>query len=384
MGFAEGLESLVKAAEEEAQNECRQIAELRAQLDADRELFDRERQQFEEQRTAQEAANSVAAVVPPPDVWPDEPPKLGADWPTEIPETTWPSADAWPPAEGVVVPNTESAALIFPTVSETKWPGDVWPPADVAETEAKEARIVDPFLPLGRQPDDEVTLNVAGQEAVTVRRSTLVQHPDSMLAALIIGSGPPLPLDDAGRKIFNYPPAIFLPLIDYLKARETESGAELPDLGSDDLERHFNVMLQHLGLREWALHQEAVTPGITLEGYSYAVLPPRRPDETVAWSDMTGRTVTVPLGWEVLAAKVPDFDSIIETLTSYSWGSSVLCAIGAGGALETYPTRICPHGDAGRFVLANARPAAVPGSGDRQFSFLGAASCRLVIRKAVT
>jgi len=98
---------------------------------------------------------------------------------------------------------------------------------------------------------DVLSLNVGGERVVQRRRSTLCAVEDSFLAARFSGRWEQeLDLDEDGKYFINYPPELFLPLLDYLGAKETEGPArQLPlPLGPDGQRPQFQAMLRYFGM----------------------------------------------------------------------------------------------------------------------------------------
>merc|ERR1740138_188204 len=97
---------------------------------------------------------------------------------------------------------------------------------------------------------DILTLNIGGERVVQRRRSTLCTVQDSFLAARFSGRWEEIDRDDEGRHFVNYSPELFLPLLDYLSARETETPdhpAPLPE-GPQHARPQFEEMLRFFGV----------------------------------------------------------------------------------------------------------------------------------------
>lgn len=348
--FSEGLMRLVKDAEAEANADRLALAKDRAQLDA-------ERARLAEQWSQLEAMRSRAAQC------------YDASSPETLAAAVSPAA-AWPQFEPAkpAVPGSEDDQIVLEAAAavpvQTKSP----------ELEAEE------------QSPDELLLYMGEEDYINVPRSALMQHPDSMLASAIGGQGPPLPRDGQGAIAIGFPKQLFAPLAHYLRARETEDPDEptqVPDLGDDTAERQFNTMLQRLGLFEWVYRRDLVKPGVQIGSFCYAVLPPRAPEEAFPWADMGGRVVTVPLGWEVLSADVEEkWAEVVAELATHGWGTNLLCAVTPYGE-KAFTTKLYQAGDSQRFAQSAQPPVEVPGTGRRQYSFRGASSIRLIIRRPV-
>ena len=98
---------------------------------------------------------------------------------------------------------------------------------------------------------DVLTLNLGGERVVQRRRSTLCVAEDSFLAARFSGRWEQeLDRDEEGRYFINYSPELFLPLLDYLSARETEGpGVQLPlPTGPESQRPQFQAMLKYFGI----------------------------------------------------------------------------------------------------------------------------------------
>ena len=75
-------------------------------------------------------------------------------------------------------------------------------------------------------PSDVLTLNLGGEKVVQRWRSTLCVVEDSFLAARFSGRWERgLDRDEEGRHFINYPPYLFMPLLDYLSTVQTETHA---------------------------------------------------------------------------------------------------------------------------------------------------------------
>mmetsp|Transcript_41668 Transcript_41668/g.90857 ORF Transcript_41668/g.90857 Transcript_41668/m.90857 type:complete len:394 (-) Transcript_41668:87-1268(-) len=114
---------------------------------------------------------------------------------------------------------------------------------------------------VGARQGDILTLNVGGERVVQRRRSTLCTVQDSFLAARFSGRWEEIDRDDEGRHFVNYSPELFLPLLDYLSARETQDPAfpvPLPQ-GPEHARPQFEEMLRFFGIVPGALTLDALS-----------------------------------------------------------------------------------------------------------------------------
>lgn len=156
------------------------------------------------------------------------------------------------------------------------------------------------------------------------------------------------------------------------------SALELPSqLGA--LERHFQGMLDH-GDAERMKREAALEYAITIGNWSYTVLPPRSADDMHPSHDMSGRTVVVPEGWEVLSSDSEGFDGVIRSLALRGWGTLRLC-VGDGLGLASYGTVLRPFNLAPGSKLTDDTCVLQPDPSDtRKFKFTDKlVSGRLVI-----
>mmetsp|Transcript_103564 Transcript_103564/g.259704 ORF Transcript_103564/g.259704 Transcript_103564/m.259704 type:complete len:301 (+) Transcript_103564:103-1005(+) len=153
----------------------------------------------------------------------------------------------------------------------------------------------------------------------------------------------------------------------------------------------FTSLVQPQTSRSRRSSQSSVSPSkeltpldyaANIEGWSYAVLPPRPADDTRPSHDMVGQVVSVPEGWEVLSTGAENFPSIIRSLASRGWGTLRLCARDPDGGLANFSTALRPFGVPGEresndvCVLEE-----VEGAGGRRFKFSDClVSGRLVVR----
>lgn len=184
---------------------------------------------------------------------------------------------------------------------------------------------------------DVVDLNVGGKETVTVSRAALTQCKGSFLAAGFSGRwDSELPKDAQGRIFIDFPPEIFMPLVNHLRLRRIEDAPTPPPppLGDPATDELFLEMLQHFGILDWLYRQRGVDEGcqVRVGEYSYSVLPPQRPATGSALTEMRGAKVVVPRGWSVLSSEHEGFEDVIRELTRHSWGCGVLLVHERGGA----------------------------------------------------
>eukprot|EP00927_Polykrikos_kofoidii_P060644 TRINITY_DN55581_c0_g1_i1.p1 TRINITY_DN55581_c0_g1~~TRINITY_DN55581_c0_g1_i1.p1 ORF type:complete len:417 (-),score=58.62 TRINITY_DN55581_c0_g1_i1:43-1188(-) len=96
-------------------------------------------------------------------------------------------------------------------------------------------------------PSDILTLNIGGEKIVQRRRSTLCAVEGSFLSSRFSGRWEhDLDRDESGRYFINYPPELFMPVLNYLSVKETEgtsSRAPLPQ-GPEGSRPHFEAMMR--------------------------------------------------------------------------------------------------------------------------------------------
>lgn len=192
------------------------------------------------------------------------------------------------------------------------------------------------------EASDIVELNVGGKETVSVSRAALTQCKGSFMATGFSGRwDSELPKDSAGRIFIDFPPELFMPLVNHLRVRRIEETptpppAPLADPVADEL---FVEMLQHFGILDWLYRQRAVDEGcqVRIGEYCYAVLPPQRPATGSALTEMRGAKVVVPRGWQVLSSNHEGFEDAIRELTRHSWGCGVLLVQDPSGGSEEGP-----------------------------------------------
>lgn len=102
----------------------------------------------------------------------------------------------------------------------------------------------------GKHMDDILTLNIGGEKTVSVQRKTLCLVEDSMLASSFSGRWDESLVRDADGAIFvDFRPELFMPLLDYLRARriqDPETPVLMPTVqGSEEA---FQTMLKYYGL----------------------------------------------------------------------------------------------------------------------------------------
>lgn len=102
-----------------------------------------------------------------------------------------------------------------------------------------------------RQATDVIDLNVGGQTFCSVKRSTLCLVGDSALGSMFSGRWESsLEKDGAGRVFVDFPPDLFMPLVNYLRQRSIEDPAEPtepPNIPQEKLSS-FKRMLTYYGL----------------------------------------------------------------------------------------------------------------------------------------
>lgn len=86
--------------------------------------------------------------------------------------------------------------------------------------------------PLQEGLADVIKLNIAGELHCSVRRSTLCQVSDSMLAAQFGGRWDEGQKDSEGAFFINFPSEVFLPLLDFLRAEEIAAAHPKSPAGS--------------------------------------------------------------------------------------------------------------------------------------------------------
>eukprot|EP00930_Biecheleria_cincta_P059146 TRINITY_DN44903_c0_g1_i1.p1 TRINITY_DN44903_c0_g1~~TRINITY_DN44903_c0_g1_i1.p1 ORF type:complete len:352 (-),score=70.90 TRINITY_DN44903_c0_g1_i1:8-1036(-) len=242
------------------------------------------------------------------------------------------------------------------------------------------------YGPGGLELLDPVKLNVGGETTLEVSRETLTQCQGSFLASAF--SNWDQPKDSQGRVFIDFSARLFVPLVDYLRARRTECNAaalaQPPSFSDHDDERNFCAMLQHFGILDWVFHQEPIVFKLDLADFTYAMLPQQSPDLNQAMTDMRGISVEVPRGWEVLRTSSSGFEEIITMLCGHSWGAGLLLALDDVESSELaniagFRTSISDSGAPGsRFDKAvNWFETVSPDC--RRFKFAGS-SYRLIIR----
>lgn len=155
--------------------------------------------------------------------------------------------------------------------------------------------------PSARQ-SDVLALNVGGERIVQRRRSTLCAVADSFLAARFSGRWEhELDRDQEGRYFINYPPELFMPLLDYLGVKETEDPAKevpLPQ-GPGNARPQFQAMLRYFGMLPAVSVLDAVNvpyDGVTFwdHGLAFEVVPKQFSLFLVALETCAGRSVATP------------------------------------------------------------------------------------------
>mmetsp|Transcript_115442 Transcript_115442/g.337619 ORF Transcript_115442/g.337619 Transcript_115442/m.337619 type:complete len:393 (+) Transcript_115442:65-1243(+) len=99
--------------------------------------------------------------------------------------------------------------------------------------------------------DDVLQLNVGGEKTVAVQRRTLCVVEDSMLASSFSGRwDDSLLRDEHGAVFVDFGPELFMPLLDFLRARRVQEDTATPVLMPAVLghEERFHTMLKYYGL----------------------------------------------------------------------------------------------------------------------------------------
>jgi len=142
---------------------------------------------------------------------------------------------------------------------------------------------------------------------------------------------------------------------------------------------------------DWATADAIPVEFTTLiDGYSYAVLPPRPPDDAMPTMNMQNQIVTVPENWEVLSSSMGGFRDVIKSLGSHGWGTHLL-VVKNGEVFDSYRTMLyTAGGQAGTRHRAGMRGLEAVSStrdgedgGCRTFRFKSSGG-RLVIRNRST
>jgi len=250
--------------------------------------------------------------------------------------------------------------------------------ADQAELKLERKRLEEDRFSWGV---DTVKFNVSGEETVSMLRSTFDQCPDSMLASALSGRWP-IPKDDAGQIFINFPPKLFLPLVEYMQSRMIEDPCDPtppPAFESVAFEAQFQRMLAYYGMLDWVYRPAPVPHTVTHGKHCYGVLPPCNYDEGTPGRDMQDRTLELPVGWEVLRDDADKFDEIINDLTSHCWGTHVLCAENSRGGFDSYRTSVRSAGGQPGSIFQSDIDWLESMQFGRQFRFRGL-SGRIVIR----
>lgn len=125
----------------------------------------------------------------------------------------------------------------------------------------------------GRHMSDVLTLNLGGEKTVAVQRATLCGLGDSMLASSFSGRWDDyLTTDKDGSFFIDFDPALFMPLLSYLRARRIEdpaSPATLPIVCGREGE--FESMLKYYGLADLAAR--AAKPRLLNFAFAVAAAP---------------------------------------------------------------------------------------------------------------
>jgi len=228
---------------------------------------------------------------------------------------------------------------------------------------------------------DTVHFNVSGMAQISALRATLSQCEDSVLAAALSGRWS-VQKDEDGRIFVDFPPRLFVPLVEYMQIRSIEDPdnfAAPPIFESLEEEAQFQRMLSYYGLLEWVYRPEPVEHSVLVGKHRYAVLPPCPPEEALAGRDMQDQELRVPRGWEVLSSSSEGFETVLRELTAHCWGAHILCVDNSRGGFDSYRTAVRtvggPPGSAFQADIEWLERV----DGDRSMRFRGL-SGRLVIR----
>jgi len=142
-----------------------------------------------------------------------------------------------------------------------------------------------------------------------------------------------------------------------------------------------NISEEYIGT-ELDLQLNQPNASCTINGYQYAVLPPRPMDDCKPGSDMFDQMVRLPRGWEVLSSTVDGFETVMLELALKPWGCWTVCVRNGRGGFDSYRTPLSNTGGlpGTRHEVDMDWLADVDSSG-MKFKFTGF-SGRLVIRRA--
>lgn len=235
-----------------------------------------------------------------------------------------------------------------------------------------------------------VRLNMQGKGEVEVLRAVLQQCKGSLLHSCFGGTWD-MPRDGQGRLYLEFPPDIFVPLVEYLQKRYVEEpqvgpnyATPPPRMGEPGLERKFQEMLQYYGIRDWVYQAESLEHTVQIEDQVYTAWPSCPPDEATTDYSMAGEACTLPRGWEVVPVWDPGFDKVMMRMLKHPWGTSRLCARGKKGHLWSFRTKLAYGTPGTRDDLDTIRVSEVQDGAGRAFRFAegqsGQSSSRLLIR----
>lgn len=119
------------------------------------------------------------------------------------------------------------------------------------EAEREALRLEKRRMAVGKSMDDIIHLNIGGEKKVSVLRRTLCLVEDSMLASSFSGRwDDSLARDLDGAVFVDFQPELFLPLLDFLRARRIQDDQSTPVLMPTvrGREESFFAMLKYYGL----------------------------------------------------------------------------------------------------------------------------------------
>eukprot|EP00931_Biecheleriopsis_adriatica_P122540 TRINITY_DN97539_c0_g1_i1.p1 TRINITY_DN97539_c0_g1~~TRINITY_DN97539_c0_g1_i1.p1 ORF type:complete len:416 (-),score=79.22 TRINITY_DN97539_c0_g1_i1:53-1240(-) len=105
-----------------------------------------------------------------------------------------------------------------------------------------------------RAPTDVLDLNIGGQVTCSVRRATLTIEDRSALSSFFSGRwDESLDRDSAGRIFIDFPPELFMPLVDFLRQKSIEDPADpvAPPKVSSENTNDFKRMLTYYGILDF-------------------------------------------------------------------------------------------------------------------------------------
>ncbi|CAB4034760.1 Chaperone dnaK2 [Paramuricea clavata] len=142
-----------------------------------------------------------------------------------------------------------------------------------AEVEAYNAE-KQKMKPFEVSDDDIIDLNVGGQK-LTTTRSTLCQVEGSLLASMFSGRWEDgLKRDKDGAIFFDFDPQYFVIILGYLRARKIatpENPVPVPKVPEEQA-KHFNDLVQYLGLNEEIVPKAEISPSENFNLHSDGVI----------------------------------------------------------------------------------------------------------------